>query len=252
MEDGGEEEEEEGEEKEEEDAVAPRSGGSDSSSSSSSDGDPWVELTLIFPSSAPKVLMLGAAERAVVAAAVKSSNGISRALVSSTKKDGKEACSVAVVGSHLPTVWALEATLAGAAGSSSGSAGGLVDLRALYTNDIGGILTHYGVEAARGAIVRELAGVFGAYGINVDGRHLSLVADYMTQAGGFRPMNRAGIEAHGSPLLKMSFETTMHFLTAALLRGEEDNGNSPSARIALGRTVDIGSGVFDCWSDLRG
>jgi DNA-directed RNA polymerase I subunit RPA1 len=64
-------------------------------------------------------------------------------------------------------------------------------------------------------------------------------------------LGESGIEAHGSPLLKMSFETTQHFLTAALLRGEEDNGTSPSARIALGRTVDVGSGVFDLWSDMR-
>ncbi len=43
------------------------------------------------------------------------------------------------------------------------------------------ILTHYGVEAARAAICRELRGVFAAYGINVDSRHLSLIGDYMTQ-----------------------------------------------------------------------
>lgn len=47
-------------------------------------------------------------------------------------------------------------------------------------------------------------------------------------------------------------ETTQHFLTAALLRGEEDNARTPSARIALGRTVDIGSGVFDLWSSNLG
>ncbi len=34
--------------------------------------------------------------------------------------------------------------------------------------------------------------MFDVYGIGVDTRHLSLVADYMTQHGDYRPMNRMG------------------------------------------------------------
>jgi hypothetical protein len=52
---------------------------------------PWVELVLSFPASAPKVLMLNAAERAAAAGAVRPSTGITRALVVSEQKDGREA-----------------------------------------------------------------------------------------------------------------------------------------------------------------
>ena len=38
------------------------------------------------------------------------------------------------------------------------------------------------------AIVREVKAVFGVYGIEIDHRHLSLIADYMTQEGGYRPV----------------------------------------------------------------
>ena len=38
--------------------------------------------------------------------------------------------------------------------------------------------------------------------------------------GAYKPLNRAGIESAASPLLKMSFETTMHFLHQATLNGE--------------------------------
>ena len=38
-----------------------------------------------------------------------------------------------------------------------------------------------GVEAARESIVREIVGVFGVYGIDVNPRHLSLIADSATQ-----------------------------------------------------------------------
>lgn len=37
----------------------------------------------------------------------------------------------------------------------------------------------YGIEMARAAIVREMGGVFGVYSIEVDIRHLELIADYM-------------------------------------------------------------------------
>jgi DNA-directed RNA polymerase I subunit RPA1 len=189
----------------------------------------WCEVTLRLPSSSPKVLMLSAAERAAGMAPVRQSPGLTRAFVTTARcgTGGKEAPAVITVGENVPAVWELCATLGGSGSSGSGSGGSVgVDVNRLNTNSIGAMLKFYGVEAARGAIVRELGAVFSAYGINVDSRHLSLVADYMTQGGAFRPMNRAGIEGHGSPLLKMSFETTGHFLTAALLRGEE--GTTPA------------------------
>lgn len=56
---------------------------------------------------------------------------------------------------------------------------GVVDLNKIYTNDIGAILRTYGVEAARRSIIKEMSGVFGVYGIGVDFRHLTIIADYM-------------------------------------------------------------------------
>ena len=41
------------------------------------------------------------------------------------------------------------------------------------------IMQTYGVEAARATIITQMEEVFGAYGITVDRRHLSLVADAM-------------------------------------------------------------------------
>ena len=55
-----------------------------------------------------------------------------------------------------------------------------IDINALTTNDVGSILSRYGVEAARATVMREVSSVFGAYGIAVDPRHLGLIADFMT------------------------------------------------------------------------
>ncbi len=60
-----------------------------------------------------------------------------------------------------------------------------MDVNHIQCNDIGAILHTYGVEAARYSIVNEITKVFAVYGISVDYRHLMLIADYMTQDGGY-------------------------------------------------------------------
>jgi hypothetical protein len=55
----------------------------------------------------------------------------------------------------------------------------LIEENDVYSNDIYAILMTYGIEMARAAIVREISGVFSVYKIEVDVRHLELIADYM-------------------------------------------------------------------------
>lgn len=115
----------------------------------------------------------------------------------------------------------------------------------VLSNDVWAVLNTYGVEAARNALVREVRAVFGAYGIAVDARHLSLIADYMTYEGGYKPLSRLGMGSSTSPLLKMSFETTVGFLTAAATGAEDDTLASPAANIVVGRPVKVGTGAFE-------
>lgn len=72
----------------------------------------------------------------------------------------------------------------------------------------------------------------------------------MTQQGEYRPCNRSGIEKSTSPFLKMSYETATAFLTDATIRGETDEFKSPSSRIVVGRTVDLGTGAFSLKHDV--
>ena len=60
----------------------------------------------------------------------------------------------------------------------------LVDVNAVTCNDVGAVLRTFGVEAARRTVVAEVGGVFSAYGIGVDSRHLSLISDHMTRQVG--------------------------------------------------------------------
>jgi len=96
----------------------------------------------------------------------------------------------------------------------------ILDLNRVYSNDIHAIANIYGIEAARKAIILEIANVFAVYGIQVDYRHLSLIADYMTFDGTIKGMNRMSFISNSSPIQQMTFETTTNFLKSAILLGK--------------------------------
>ena len=85
----------------------------------------------------------------------------------------------------------------------------------------------------------------------MDPRHLGLIADYMTHEGAYKPLNRNGMESCASPLLQMSFETTMGFLEKAMLNGVTDPLTSPSASIVLGQPPKCGTGAFELHAHLQ-
>ncbi|CAL4947601.1 unnamed protein product [Urochloa decumbens] len=120
-----------------------------------------------------------------------------------------------------------------------------IKIKEIRSNDIYAMLNTYGVEAAQATIVEEVKRVFKVYGIDVDPRHLSMIADFMTFDGGYRPMNRLGMgQFSTSPFGKMTFETATKFIVEAATHGEADSLESPSASICLGKPVKVGTGVF--------
>ena len=121
----------------------------------------------------------------------------------------------------------------------------LVDINHISTNDIGGVLSIYGIEACRSAIVKEIVNVFDVYSIKVNKRHLGLIADYITFQGKYRSFSRVGISYVSSPMLKMTYETTLQFLMEACETKSIDKGNTPSSRIMLGQPPKCGTGAFD-------
>lgn len=125
----------------------------------------------------------------------------------------------------------------------------IFDLNRIETNNINDMMKHYGIEAARYCIVKEVRGVFDVYGIEVDYRHLSLVADFMTQNGTYKPFNRIGMQDSNSPFLKASFETSTAFLSDSCIRQDFDNNTTPSSSIVLGQIPKIGTGVFDLFNE---
>uniref|UniRef100_A0A672TGP9 DNA-directed RNA polymerase subunit n=1 Tax=Strigops habroptila TaxID=2489341 RepID=A0A672TGP9_STRHB len=127
----------------------------------------------------------------------------------------------------------------------------ILDLNRLYSNDIHAMAKNYGIESALRAIIKEIKDVFAVYGIVVDPRHLSLVADYMCFEGFYKPLNRYGIQSNSSPLQQMTFETSYKFLKEATMMGAYDELRSPSACLVVGKVVKGGTGLFDLKQPLK-
>jgi DNA-directed RNA polymerase I subunit RPA1 len=122
---------------------------------------------------------------------------------------------------------------------------GILDLNKLYCNDIHKMAETYGIEAAMKIIVKEVKDVFNVYGIKVDPRHLSLIADYMTFNGSFEPLSRTGMDNSASPLQQMSFESSLTFLKNATTGGKSDSLRNPSSCLMVGKPCLTGTGCFE-------
>ncbi|KAJ6598841.1 hypothetical protein DFH09DRAFT_1388152 [Mycena vulgaris] len=191
---------------------------------------------LQFRPDMPKLLLVGILERTCRATIIRQIPGITECFqVKEDDKKGETKIKLTTNGSNFQGLWQF----------SAGSDESILEDDDIYSNDIYAILKTYGVEMARAAILREMGAVFGAYKIQVDQRHLELIADYMTFDGGYKPFSRQGIASNPSPLLKASYEMTAAFLSDATLYGDFDDLTTPSGNIVLGRPTVSGTGVFD-------
>ncbi|KAL3142271.1 hypothetical protein ABBQ38_002614 [Trebouxia sp. C0009 RCD-2024] len=198
------------------------------------DADDYAcEAEIVIPLDTPTLLMQEIAERVAVATMIRDTPGIERCYI--VEADATGPAKVQTDGINFTGVWAHT---------------DLIDVDNITTNDVGTTLRIYGVEAARATLMREVRAVFGAYGIGVDPRHLSLIADFMTHMGGYRACNRMGIESSTSTFLKISFETAAHFLTDATMKGTTDDLTSPASRLVVGRVVEMGTGCFSLEQNL--
>ncbi|XP_024139139.1 DNA-directed RNA polymerase I subunit RPA1 [Oryzias melastigma] len=129
--------------------------------------------------------------------------------------------------------------------------GDILDLNKLYSNEVHAMANTYGIEVALKVIEKEIKDVFAVYGIEVDPRHLSLVADYMCFEGVYKPLNRHAIRSNSSPLQQMTFETSYKFLKQATMLGSHDQLESPSACLVVGKVVKGGTGLFELKQPLQ-
>ena len=119
-----------------------------------------------------------------------------------------------------------------------------VDAYRTTTNNIFEIEQVLGIEAARQSIVNEIFKVIESQGLNVDVRHIMLVADTMCVSGTLKGVTRYGVVSEKSSVLaRASFETPIKHIINAALVGEVDNLDSVVENVMINQPVPIGTGL---------
>jgi DNA-directed RNA polymerase subunit A" len=121
---------------------------------------------------------------------------------------------------------------------------GGIDHRRVKTNDILQIQDELGIEAARQSIMEEAYGTLKGQGLQVDLRHLMLVADVMTADAEVKAIGRQGVSGQKSSILaRAAFEITVDHLLQAGMTGEVDPLNGVAENIIVGQPVNLGTGA---------
>lgn len=159
-------------------------------------------------------------------ALIKGQDGVKRVLI---KKEGKELV-LYTEGTNLKGVLRTKG----------------VDTTRTISNHIHEIAETLGIEAARQVIINEAKDVLDEQGLDVDIRHIMLVADLMTATGEIRQIGRHGISGQQSSVLaRAAFEVTVRHLIQASVIGEEDHLRGITENVILGQNVPLGTGALD-------
>ncbi|KAI1089999.1 beta and beta-prime subunits of DNA dependent RNA-polymerase [Rostrohypoxylon terebratum] len=100
-----------------------------------------------------------------------------------------------------------------------------------------------GIEAARKTIAKEISLVMND--MNIDPRHMDLLADVMTYKGEILGITRFGLSKMRDSVLQLaSFEKTADHLFDAAAGMKSDRIEGVSEKIIMGQTMTVGTGAF--------
>jgi DNA-directed RNA polymerase subunit A' len=123
-----------------------------------------------------------------------------------------------------------------------------VDTSRTTTNNIHEIAKTLGVEASRNALINEAKGVLEDQGLDVDVRHVMLVADMMTTTGEVQQIGRHGISGKkASVLARAAFEITVPNIVEAAVKGESDPLAGVTENVIVGQSIPIGTGLVELY-----
>ena len=123
-----------------------------------------------------------------------------------------------------------------------------VDASQTTTNNVHEIANTLGIEAARNALIHEAESVLEEQGLDVDVRHVMLVADIMTSTGEVQQIGRHGISGKKSSILaRAAFEITVPNIINASVTGESDPLDGVTENVIVGQSIPIGTGLVELY-----
>lgn len=121
-----------------------------------------------------------------------------------------------------------------------------VDTTRSTTNDVREIHKVLGIEAARNAIIKEIKETMDEQGLEVEIRHIMLLADLMTVDGEPKPIGRHGISGEKASILaRAAFEVTTKHLLQAGKQGQVDHLNGVTENVIIGQPIPMGTGTVE-------
>jgi DNA-directed RNA polymerase subunit A' len=123
-----------------------------------------------------------------------------------------------------------------------------IDTSRTTTNNVHEIAKTIGIEASRNALMNEAKGVLEDQGLDVDIRHVMLVADMMTSTGEVQQIGRHGISGKKSSVLaRAAFEITVPNIVEAAVKGESDPLAGVTENVIVGQSIPIGTGLVELY-----
>ena len=121
-----------------------------------------------------------------------------------------------------------------------------VDPTRIWTNNIHEIEETFGIEAARNHIAREIKRVLDEQGLDVDYRHILLIADIMTRDGIVKQVGRHGVTGEKESILaRAAFEVTVKHLLEAAAHAEKEEFRGVIENIIIGQPIRVGTGMVE-------
>ena len=192
--------------------------------------DPLTLYVLLTIKEGFSLLDLQKKREKILNAKIKGIRKINRVIIQSIEREGKIEYYLVTEGSNLKEVLEVSG----------------VDSARVYTNNIHEIEEILGIEAARQALIREMKDVLEEQGLDVDIRHLILVADIMTSTGKVRQIGRHGVSGEKeSPFARAAFEMTSQNFFEAAIKGDVDKMLGVTETVIAGGVIRVGTGMVE-------
>ena len=119
-----------------------------------------------------------------------------------------------------------------------------VDPTRTTSNDLYETRKLLGIEATRQTIIKEVEKVIESQGLNINNRHIDLIADTMCFSGQIKGITRYGVVKEKSSILaRASFETPIKHIFEAGITGENDKLASVIENVMINQAVPVGTGL---------
>lgn len=126
-----------------------------------------------------------------------------------------------------------------------------VDTSRTISNNMHEVAEVLGIEAARSVIIKEATAVLEEQGLDVDVRHVMLVADAMTASGEVLQVGRHGVSGEkASTLAKAAFEITIPTIVDAAIKGIRDTLRGVAENVIVGQQVPMGTGLIEVFMTM--